>query len=288
MTPNQKIAKILGITEKTLENFEFSLRESTGKTGIIENLCKENEKIIEETIIKLNTGDDRSADHTRGTLQKIIFQHEKQFLEFLNTVEGKNEFEKAANLSKTLVNVGKGFFLKKDFIKQIFLKRKSENLLGYLGYQTVEEIFANEDLLEAFSALRFVENNEWMHKTFEEVYSSFTEVDFEERAIEIKVLNTKWHDIAKKFVEKKHHNVSHLKEFGVIFLNPITMDVPGKFLRDFALLLHHFHEIEFYSKLFKKYSAEENFAEKFKSLLRGDVKETIDIKEKNTWLIVQR
>ncbi|MEK7565413.1 MAG: hypothetical protein AAB501_04235 [Patescibacteria group bacterium] len=288
MTPNQKIAKILGITEKTLENFEFSLRESTGKTGIIENLCKENEKIIEETIIKLNTGDDRSADHTRGTLQKIIFQHEKQFLEFLNTVEGKNEFEKAANLSKTLVNVGKGFFLKKDFIKQIFLKRKSENLLGYLGYQTVEEIFANEDLLEAFSALRFVENNEWMHKTFEEVYSSFTEVDFEERAIEIKVLNTKWHDIAKKFVEKKHHNVSHLKEFGVIFLNPITMDVPGKFLRDFALLLHYFHEIEFYSKLFKKYSAEENFAEKFKSLLRGDVKETIDIKEKNTWLIVQR
>ena len=42
-----------------------------------------------------------------------------------------------------------------------------------------------------------MENNEWMHKTFEEVYSSFTEVDFEERAIEIKVLNTKWHDIAK-------------------------------------------------------------------------------------------
>ena len=58
------------------------------------------------------------------------------------------------------------------------------------------------------------------------------------------------------------------------------MDVPGKFLRDFALLLHYFHEIEFYSKLFKKYSAEENFAEKFKSLLRGDVKETMDIKEK--------
>lgn len=288
MTPNQKIAKILGITEKTLENFELSLRESTGKTGVIENLCKENEKIIEETIIKLNTSDDRSAGHTRGTLQKIIFQHEKQFLEFLNTVEGKNEFEKAANLSKILVNVGKGFFLKNNFIKQIFLKRKPENLLNYLGYTNVEEIFAKEDLLESFSALRFVENDEWMHKTFEEAYSSFTEADFEERDIEIKVLSIKWQNIAKKFVEKKHHNVSHLKEFGVIFLNPITMDVPGKFLRDFALLLHYFHEIEFYSKLFKKYSAEENFAEKFKSLLRGDVKEVMDIKEKNAWLIVQR
>ena len=217
MTPNQKIAKILGITEKTLENFEFSLRESTGKTGIIENLCKENEKIIEETIIKLNTGDDRSADHTRGTLQKIIFQHEKQFLEFLNTVEGKNEFEKAANLSKTLVNVGKGFFLKEGFYKTDFFKTKIRKSFRLLRLSNRRRNFANEDLLEAFSALRFVENNEWMHKTFEEVYSSFTEVDFEERAIEIKVLNTKWHDIAKKFVEKKHHNVSHLKEFGVIF-----------------------------------------------------------------------
>ncbi len=288
MTPNQKIARILGITEKTLESFEFSLRESTGKTGVIEKICKENEKIIEETIAKLNTGEDRSADHTRGTLQKAIFQNEKQFLEFLNTVEGSSEFEKAANLSRILANVGKGFFLKKDFIKQIFLKRKPENLLKYLGYTTVEEIFEKENLLEAFSALRFVESNEWMHKTFDEAYSNFTEADFEERDIEIKVLSIKWHDIAKKFVEKKHHNVSHLKEFGIIFLNPITMDVPGKFLRDFALLLHYFHEIEFYSKLFMKYSGEDNFAEKFKSLLRGDVKEVGDIKEKNSWLIVQR
>ena len=66
------------------------------------------------------------------------------------------------------------------------------------------------------------------------------------------------------------------------------MDIPGKFLRDFALLLHYFHEIEFYSKLFKKYSVEPDFAEKFKSLLRGDVKELMDVSQKNTWLIVQR
>ena len=288
MTPNQKIARILGITEKTLENMESLLCESTGKVNVIEKICKENEKIIEETIIKLNTADDRSADHTRGALQKTIFQNEKSFLEFLNTVEGSNEFEKAANLSRMLANVGKGFFLKKDFIKQIFLKRKPENLLNYLGYTAVEEIFEKENLLEAFSALRFVESNEWMHQTFNEAYGGFTKDDFEERDIEIKVLSSKWHDIAKKFVEKKHHNVSHLKEFGVIFLNPIIMDVPGKFLRDFALLLHYFHEIEFYSKLFMKYSGEDNFAEKFKSLLRGDVKEVGDIKEKNSWLIVQR
>lgn len=141
--------------------------------------------------------------------------------------------------------------------------------------------------MESFSALRFVESDEWMHKTFEEAYGNFTANDFEERDIEVTVLGPEWHEIAKKFVAKKHHNVSHLKEFGVIFINPIKEDVPGKLLRDFALLLHYIHEIEFYSKLFKKHAKEKNFPERLKSLLRGDVKDVKNLQE-GEWLIVQR
>ena len=94
-------------------------------------------------------------------------------------------------------------------------------------------------------------------------------------------------EIAQKYVAKKHHNVSHLKEFGVIFLNPIAEDIPGKFLRDFALLLHYFHEIEFYSKLFRRYSGGPDFAVRLKALLRGDVKNVMTVRE-GEWLIVQR
>lgn len=101
------------------------------------------------------------------------------------------------------------------------------------------------------------------------------------------MLGPEWREVAEKFVAKKHHNVSHLKEFGVIFLNPIKKDVPGKFLRDFALLFHYFHEIEFYSKLFRRYAANHGFAERLKSLLRGDVKE-VERMEDGEWLIVQR
>ncbi len=294
MSPNQKLAKILGVTEKTFNNFIEAISQSTGKSGIIEKLSQENDRIVAETLLKINSSDFSSgsgsgmADHIRGALQKAIFYHETQFLDFLRTVEGENEFEKAANLSRSLVKIGPGFFLKKEYIKKIFLKRRPDNLLNYLGYKSVEELFESSDLLEAFSALRFVESDEWMHQTFEEAYSNFTAGDFEEREIEIKVLSSRWHDIAKKFVEKKHHNVSHLKEFGVIFLNPIKMDIPGKFLRDFALLLHYFHEIEFYSKLFRRYSSDPDFAQKFKAMLRGDVKELTDINQKNSWLIVQR
>ncbi|MEK9174377.1 MAG: hypothetical protein AAB725_00190 [Patescibacteria group bacterium] len=290
MNPNQKLAKILGVTEKTFNDFIEIISQSTGKTGIVEKLSQENDRIAAETLLKVNTDGSgpATADHVRGALQRTIFYHEKQFLDFLRTVEGSDEFEKAANLSRSLIKTSTGFFLKKEFIKEIILKRRPDNLLNYLGYKTVEELLAENDLLEAFSALRFVESDDWMHQTFEEAYGNFTQADFEEREIEVKVLGPRWHDIAKKFVEKKHHNVSHLKEFGIIFLNPIKMDIPGKFLRDFSLILHYFHEIKFYSRLFKKCSVETNFAEQFKGFLRGDVKELTDIKDKNNWLIVQR
>jgi len=287
--PVQRISKLLGITTGTLENFIKEISASTGKNDVLDKIFKDNEEIVSKTLKEINSLELITGSHIRGGLQKTIFYHEKQFLDFLETVDGPNEFEKAANLAKSLAKVGKGFFLKKSLIKDIFLARKPENLLKYLGYETVEEMFQNNiDLTEAFSALRFVEADEWMHETFDEAYSKFTAEDFEEREIEIKTLRERWHDIAKKFIEKKHHNVSHLKEFGIIFLNPIKMDIPGKFLRDFALLLHYFHEIEFYSKLFKKYSTLPDFAFKLEALLRGDVKELTDLKQKNNWLIVQR
>ncbi len=138
-----------------------------------------------------------------------------------------------------------------------------------------------------FSALRFTETDEWMHTTFDVAYSKFTPKDFEHRAIELKVLGPQWAEIGKKYVEKKHHNVSHLKEFGVIFLNPIAQSGAGKFVRDFALLLHYFHEIVFYSKLFERYAGKSDFNKKFISLLRGDVPEA-ERATLSAWLIIQR
>ncbi|MEK7174744.1 MAG: hypothetical protein AAB722_00175, partial [Patescibacteria group bacterium] len=289
MSPYEKIAKILGVTEKTLIDFEGMISLSTGTNGVINKIAAENENTIAKTLSQIGLSPESTAEEVRGALQKAIFYHEKQFLNFLNSLSGQNEFEKAASLARSLAKTGRGFFLKKNLIAEIFKKRSPENLLKYLGYDSVGELIKEDgDLTEHFSALRFVETDEWMHQTFEEAYGSFTAADFEEREVEIRVLGERWHDIAQKFVEKKHHNVSHLKEFGVIFLNPIKMDIPGKFLRDFALLLHYFHEVEFYSKLFKKYSLGPDFAARFKSLLRGDVKELMEVKEKNNWLIVQR
>ncbi|MDD5547692.1 MAG: hypothetical protein PHN74_02225 [Candidatus Pacebacteria bacterium] len=280
------LGKILGVGAEVIERLDRIMSAKTGKKGVIDKVAKENEKTINVALNLLNSAN-RSTEHVYSILRQTILNHEKELIDFLKVVEGKDEFEKAAKLAKEMSSVKKGFFLKKKFAEEILRKRPSGNLLKYLKLKNIEEVLSKYDISEVFSVLRFIETDEWMHKTFEVAYSGLKAEDFEEREVEIKVLGPEWKSVAEKFVAKKHHNVSHLKEFGVIFLNPIKENIPGKFLRDFALIFHYFHEIEFYSKLFRKYSTAPDFAEHLKAFLRGDVKEVYEAKD-GEWLIVQR
>lgn len=282
-----KLAKILGVDVSLLLKLDEAMTGIVQRAGILEGVAAENEKILRGMFAALNIGVRAEAEEMRTALLHAIQVNEKGLMDHLQTVPGADEFEKAANLARGIVKVGRGFFLKREYGEEILRKSQPDNLLKFLGVRNVGELLAKHDVLEIFSALRFIESDGWMHATFERAYSGFTAQDFEEREIKIEVLGPEWQGVAEKFVAKKHHNVSHLKEFGVIFINPIKEDVPGKFIRDFALLLHYFHEIEFYSKLFRKYAAGADFARQLKALLRGDVKNVGSIAE-GEWLIVQR
>jgi hypothetical protein len=283
----QTLAKILGVEAPMLEALEREMATRTGTSNLIHEVAEENQARAREALERLGLSPVSSADTVRAALRRRIAEHEEQLLHVLRSVEGEDIFKKAAAFARQIAKAGTGFFLKKSYAEEILRERPPEKLLEFLGSAGIEKVLERHDVTETFSALRFIESDEWMHETFEAAYSHFTPEDFEEREIDIKVLGPEWREVAEKFVAKKHHNVSHLKEFGVIFLNPIAEDVPGKFLRDFALLLHYFHEVQFYSKLFSRYAAGTDFAAHLKSLLRGDVKEGTAVGA-GEWLIVQR
>ncbi|HEY4510021.1 MAG TPA: hypothetical protein VJC15_03495 [Candidatus Paceibacterota bacterium] len=282
----EKLAEILGIPKEKLEELERAMAEK-GFEPALEKVEKENEELIRKTLVELGLGEDAAAEEVRNALTKKAEEGDNQLYEFLEIDRNNIDFQKVANAARGIATENEGFFLKKEYGEQILRERKPEALLDYLGYKDIEELLAKEDITEIFSALRFTETDAWMHKTFEVAYTKFTPKDFERRPIELKVLGPQWEEVAKKYVAKKHHNVSHLKEFGVIFLNPIAQSGAGKFVRDFALLLHYFHEIAFYSKLFQRYAKLPDFNQKFISLLRGDVPEATQAIG-NTWLIIQR
>jgi len=267
------ISKMLGVSSESKEWLELDVVQ------------KSNDELVASAQEKL--GRVATAQDIQRALAIKVQEHEDQLYKAVGTNREDFDFEKVAVAARELASEQKGYFLKKEFAEEILHQRPPESTLRHLKYSSTKELLEKEDIGEVFSALRFLESNEWMHKTFEVAYTKFTPQDFEERDIELRVLGSQWAEVAEKYVAKKHHNVSHLKEFGVIFINPIAQTAPGKFLRDFAMLLHYFHEISFYSKLFKRYAELPNFNEQFISLLRGDVLEA-DAAEKGKWLIVQR
>lgn len=286
---------ILRVDKSVLENLERDMKSITGKGGVVAKVEQDMIAAIKKRFDMLGLGENPNAEDVVHALTVHIGSDEEKLYnfaggareDFQDRQKAQKTFEKLRQVAFEILSEKEGHFLKMEKAGEILRKYPPTGTIEYLKYKDVEELLEKEDIGEIMSALRFTESNEWMHKAFDVAYSNFSAKDFEYRRIELRMLGEQWHEIGKKFVAKKHHNVSHLKEFGIIFLNPIDQHLPGALFRDFALFFHYFHEIIFYSKLFERNFESQDFAERLKSLLRGDVLEKDGV-EKGEWLIVQR
>ncbi|MBI5220506.1 MAG: hypothetical protein HY978_01555 [Candidatus Liptonbacteria bacterium] len=286
MNSTLRFAGLLGVAPELVARLDQIMSRATGRTGVLDAAAASLEGLVTRASSDLKRSISAAASF-RTVLADRALRNEAAVLGYLAAQPGRDQFQQAINLAREAARVPPGFFLRKDRAADILRQRPPEHVLSFLKLASIEELLAEHDVAEVMSVLRFMETEEWMHQTFESAYSGFRAADFEEREIEIAVLGPIWREVALEYTRKKHHNVSHLKEFGVIFLNPIQEDSPGKFLRDFALLLHYFHEIDFYAKLFRQYAAAPDFSSRLKSLLRGDVPERTSL-DPGEWLIVQR
>lgn len=274
---HSKLARILRTQPEVLLNLEKKMEKLTGKSGMMEKIVEENETLVGQTLKKLGLPEsNQGAKDIHDALIGYTKNIDEHLYDFLDKPDLSKMSGKCGKLCETALALAKpkfGFFIKKEKAVKMLEKFPPQGMLDFFNCKTATELVEKQGLSSVFSALRFVQNTEWMHKFFDEAYNDLTADDFEEREVELKVLEPEWLDAAGKFLEKKYHNISHLKELGVIFIIPIQIDVPGETLRMFTLLLHYLNEVPFYSKLFKKFSREPNFPDRLKSLLRGDVPE---------------
>ncbi len=291
-----KIARILRTDKHIIGNLEADLQKATGKIGVLEKILEENDKLLSDRLSLLGVRRNSSATEIFDALISKIESDDVQILKYLGIISshGSESAKTVVNFIKTIYKPPTGYFLKKEKARQLLIAEPPKNILAAMGYKYVEEMLQKEDLLEIYSALRFLEDPEWQNKVFFKQYETLHPDDFEEREIEIRALNPRWAKAAEKFVEKKYHNVSHLKELGVIFVIPLFLGISGETLRLISLLLHYLYEVQFYSVLFKKLSTEKNhFAAKLISLLRGDVIEmrlpTLPVEARRPrFLVIQR
>lgn len=293
MTAIEYIAKLLRTPEPVLAELFEKMERISGKSGVPEKIFEENKKIVAQKLEELDIKEGKAdAQYIERELLKKTREADAAFFEFL----GKPDFAKqeCCNLMigvlKSTANITKGFFVKEEKLRSFLILNPPKNILSALNYKNVGEMLKNEDLYEIFAALRFVENEKWLNQVFFHPYNDLHADNFEEREIKIGVLSQKWTAIGEKFVGKKLHNISHLKELGFVFVLPMQKDhFVGQSLETFSLILHYLHEIDFYSKLFKKYSALPNFGGNLVRLLSGAIADTMPEPDGSVlWRIIVR
>lgn len=288
----QKIAALLRTPEAVISNLFNEMEKLTGKTGVAEKIYKENEEVVSRKLGELGIDREKAdAQYVEAEILKMAYKADETFFDFL----GKPDFSKQAGCSnmievlKKTANVRKGFFIKEEKLRSFLFLNPPKNILSTLGYENVGAMLEKEDLYEIFAALRFVENERWLNEFFFRPYNDLTPDNFEEKDVQIRVLSEKWGEIGAKFVGKKLHNISHLKEVGLVFIIPIKKENQvGQSLETFSLLLHYLHEIDFYCRLFRRYAKQPNFGANLVKLVSGEVSVSSLPIESVTWRVIQR
>src|SRR3989339_88328 len=292
MDSYDKLSKILRTPPQVLSDLDQRMTALTGKAGIIDKIINENETLVERTLNELGLHKDSEAEVVYKVLMERLMHLDQHLFKLLDEPDLSKPEEADVKLTKAALNLftpPKGFFIKKEKAVELLDKFKPDKLLSYFGHATVAQLLAKEDFASVVSSLRFTQSTEWMHNFFDVAYGELTPEDFEEREVDIKILGGEWLKVANSFLEKKYHNLSHLKEFGIIFVIPLPIDTPGETTRMFTLLLHYLHEVPFYSDLFRGYAKDQDFINKFKSLLRGDISpDPVPSTGHINWRIVQR
>lgn len=184
-----------------------------------------------------------------------------------------------------------GWFMKEKVAKRMLRQMPPKQVMKLLGYRSLEKMLAQENLYELYGALRFAEDPKWLNR-FLKQYKQLTFADFEHRPIKIISYDqAKWGDIAHDFIAKKLHNITHLKELGVIMSMPMRIKtMPGVTLKVMPLLLHYVYEVRLYSSFFKLISIKKNFGELLVDTLIADPGQVpvLDGRHRVHWRVIQR
>jgi hypothetical protein len=292
MLSYQKIAQILRTDKDNIRLIGEQLSAITGKKNVIDKIAQENEAMIENRLNIVGLNKNSGAKEIYDALIHKVKIDDEKLYKALNSPKAtvSKDWQRVLESAQNVAQNPSGFFLKKEKALELLKAQPPFKILQILNYKNIEEMLSKEDILEIFCALRFVEESEWLNNAFFKQYEKLSPSDFEQRKIEIRAMPERWANIAYDFVKHKRHNISHLKELGVIYVIPLSLEIFGEVLRNFSLILHYLNEIPFYSDLFMRFAADEkSFAPNVISLLKGDVlDEHLPVSRGSRWMIIQR
>lgn len=290
------LSDLLDAEEPIFTQAVRQLEDVSGKTGADAKLIGDITAMAHDNLrtLGLNPAASTGEEVYYGLIGRVE-QDIKRLVRIIGAEESRSEdvrylvpfMVEAANKANFNRKV---FVLRRDRAKDLLRQMPPKQLMEKLGYTDIEEMFANEDFDEIYTALRFSEGPEWLTE-YNELFKQVTPEDYEERDLRIVVMDhNKYVDLAAHFVQKKLHNVTHTKEMGIIVVVPMhTRKMRGLVLKTLPLLFHYMNEVKLYSTFFKLKSKKPHFGETVVNTLIADPGMGSQLAGKNIhWRVVQR
>lgn len=297
MDYRDKMANILGADREVILSLEKKMERISGKSDVLEEIVRTNEDRVRKALIALGFGTEENffdvpAERVYRSLLERADRSNRSLMRYFHQPDFATEAgcRELLGAAKELSGLGEGFYLKAAKARELLKSNPPKKILNALGYGSdVDKMLEREDVLEVFCALRFIEDEDWLSNVFFRAYDRLTQEDFEQRPAKMVVLPLRWSDAGRAFLKKKLHHMSHLKELGVIFVIPLERRQRGEALYMFFMALHYLYEVDWHARLFKKYSAEDDFAAKVVGALEVGVSDcSLPADDKMSWRVVPK
>lgn len=287
------LSDLLGATEPLFSLALQQLEKASGNPSVDVRLTAE---ILGKVRLKTQElgldPDDTTSKELYFALLSKIEEHDEHLVKQIGGKDPNN----AAELMPLMKKAWDDFktpktcwVLKKSVAKRMLKEMPPKNIMKHLNYRSIDSMLKNENLGEIYGALRFAEDPKWLNN-FNETYKKLKPSDFETRQIEIVMMSAeRWGDIAAPFIHKKRHNITHLKELGVILMLPVSGALRGIAIFTLPLLFHYLNEIRLYSAFFKLQQVKPNFGEILVETLIADPPKGAVMAGHNVhWRVIQR
>ncbi|MCA9342698.1 hypothetical protein KC950_01645 [Candidatus Saccharibacteria bacterium] len=289
------LSKLLGATEPL---FSLSIQQLEEVSGMPSEDVRLTAEILGKVRMKIEElgldPDDTSPKELHMALMSKIEEHDKHLVKQIGGKDPNDPDELMPLMKKAWQKVETpktAWVIKKTVAKEMLKKKPPKQIMAHLGYRSVDSMLKRENMAEIYGALRFAESPEWLNE-FNEEYKRLKPADFQNRQIEvIEMPLERWGDIAAPFIHKKRHNITHLKELGVILMLPVTKEANLKGIAIFTLplLFHYLQEIRLYSSFFKLQQVKSDFGKIIVETLIADTEKHAVMAGQNIhWRVIQR
>jgi hypothetical protein len=291
---SRAISELVGASEPMFSIVLRGLEKASGNHGVdvqltAEILRKSRAKMRE---LGLDPVDTTGPELYHGLIN-ILKLHEN-FLAKRIGVEYLSDVDEVMECVKYVIDRIKipksAWVLKHSVARKLLKAMPPKRVMKQLGYRSVDSMLKREPIAEVYGAIRILETEAWQDG-FLVKYKKLQPQDFETREMEVVRLDpVKWGRATEAYVQEKRHNITHLKELGVVLMLPMPIKyIQGATIVILPLVLHYLNEIRLYGTYLKMQQVRRDFGAVVARTLTEDPDDHVVMaSQKIHWRVVQR